>query len=134
MEINDIVYDEANNQIYNMEKVPVIAQSIIDNGLTHPPVVWKDTNILIGGHTRHESCKQNGYKYIPIINSDIKFVVDDLDRLEILTSDNIVRDKTFADRFRAVDVLVNAYFKKYPNWMFSHFNHFSIITWFHLFS
>tara|TARA_B100001093_G_scaffold479496_1_gene508521 strand:- start:53 stop:1303 length:1251 start_codon:yes stop_codon:yes gene_type:complete len=115
VEINDIVYDEANNQIYNMEKVPIIAQSITDIGINHPPVVWKDTNILIGGHTRHESCKQNGYKYIPIENSKLEFVVDDLDRLEVLTSDNIVRDKTFADRFRAVDVLVGAYFKKYPN-------------------
>ena len=31
-----------------------------------------------------------------------------------MTSDNIQRDKTFADRFRAVDTLVEAYFRKYP--------------------
>lgn len=107
--VDDVQEEKINSDIYNYDSLDEIAASIVKAGLEVPPTVWKQSNILMSGHTRYRAFLKNGYTHLPVIEHPESRPESEYERSRRLHILNMYRDLKFADRYRGVKIARDAY-------------------------
>jgi hypothetical protein len=110
--INEIVKDPVNNEVFDMSDLPQLAESIDKNGIVEYPVVWKGTTMLVSGHRRTEAGRLNKYTHYPVIEHTEERPKKDSEVLDRLRLYNEYRKITFGQRYRGLEKKIEAYTKE----------------------
>ena len=112
-------FEENPFKLLNREDLEELAESIKDEGLLNPIILWKryDEYIILSGHNRIEALKILGYKSLEKSMYIIKENISIDDARIIVVDTNLVQRKTIlpSERAKAYEMWKNSLSKKQTN-------------------